>query len=135
MRKEGVKLKNFTSEKENLKLKIKAVNEYFELNSFVDLIRDCKILRVQNLFSEMEQWLFDLLKKEGLEVVNGILAVIYFDINNKEYALIYAEEAKIKFPGVPIWDAIIYHSEEKQDYPDDLETRWEALLAEIYGSM
>ncbi len=120
------------NEKEILKSKIKKVNDCFGLNSFIKLIRECTILLERKLtFPELEQWLFKFLKDDDLHVVSGILAVLYFDFGNVKNSLLYADEAANFFPGCPIWEAINHHCQSRD--LQNLQERWEVLLAELYS--
>jgi hypothetical protein len=115
-----MKLLNFTKNKKAiLKQKIKEINDNFDFQAFTELVKDFKILKANVIFSEIEQWLFELLRKEDFHVINGILAVLYFEMANFEDAQQYAELSQEFFP---------LNSNHR-----DLDQEWEEFLVWIHS--
>jgi len=95
-------LKNFTQkDKAILKQKIKKINGNFVFKDFRQLLREFNILKATVIFTEIEKWLFELLRNDDLPIINGILALLYFEMENFEDAQQYAELSQEFFPADP----------------------------------
>jgi hypothetical protein len=89
---------------------IRELNENFsddELNRAYEIF---KSLTYSASFLEVEAWLKQLLVKEKLPIINGILSMLYLGIDDLERAKEHALIVDKNFPDTEIWQNIVNSS-------------------------
>jgi len=104
-----------------LKDKIIEVSNNFTGKSFFSLVEEFKIIMSIVPFTEIENWLFQLIRQENIAIVNGLLADLYYGSANYEDARQYAALARDYFAKLPLWDEIIKRSNDQLNNDDTIE--------------
>ncbi len=95
--------------KNDLLLKIQKISTDFEYTELKSLLREFLILKESVIFSELEQWLKELIEKD-LPLAHGILAVLYYSIGDYDNAAFEANSADYHFGKTEIWSNLFEHS-------------------------
>ena len=86
---------------------LKLVNQTFDFEKLYQTYLKCKTLIAKEPFFFIENWLKSLLQNDELLIVNGLFALLYFDIDDFDKAKQFAHEASKSFPDTETWEKII----------------------------
>ena len=93
--------------KEKLRQRIIRLNANFSADAFHSMVEYLNRQSLHLVFIELETWLKDLMDKEKLDVINGLLAALYLEIDSLDEATKFALLAKQKFPNTDVWESIM----------------------------
>jgi len=89
---------------------LRELNNAFSDEGLISVFEVFKSLTYSASFLEVEAWLNQLMTREELPIIHGILAMLYLGIDDFERAKEHALMADKKFPDTEIWLNIINSS-------------------------
>ncbi|MFC1598752.1 hypothetical protein ACFL2U_01965 [Patescibacteria group bacterium] len=108
------------TKKQELRAKIERVESKFTEGSFADLIKIFQKLKFEMPVMFIEQWLLQL-TSEKIYTSYGLLAWLYYSIEDFDKAVQYSQYAARYFKDTEIWDTIIKNSLVKETIEGGLE--------------